>query len=164
MRGPWDVIVADYSLPQFSAPEALGPCRRRGRDLPFLIVSGTIGEAAAVDAMRTGAHDYIMKDSLARLVPAIERELREAEGRRERRRAEEAQREEAAVSAALARVGRELISFLGTPLLLERLCEVTAIGAAVRQQPHADGGSDRGTSSFPSPDTAPRRRKRRSRA
>ena len=124
--GSWDVIVADYSLPQFSAPEALRAVQGKGLDLPFLIVSGTIGEAAAVDAMRTGAHDYIMKDSLARLVPAIERELREAEGRRERRRAEEAQREEAEVSAALARVGRELISFLGTPLLLERLCEVTA--------------------------------------
>ncbi len=124
--GPWDIIVADYSLPQFSAPEALRAVQAKGLDLPFLIVSGTIGEAAAVDAMRTGAHDYIMKDSLARLVPAIERELREAEGRRERRCAEEAQREEAEVSAALARVGRELISFLGTPLLLERLCEVTA--------------------------------------
>jgi signal transduction histidine kinase/FixJ family two-component response regulator len=123
---PWDVIVADYSLPAFNAPEALRIVQGKELDLPFLIVSGTMGEQAAVEAMRAGAHDCIMKDSLARLVPAIERELREAEGRRERRRAEKAQREEAEVSAALARVGRELIGFLGTPSLLQHLCQVTA--------------------------------------
>jgi diguanylate cyclase (GGDEF)-like protein/PAS domain S-box-containing protein len=90
---PWDVIIADYSLPTFSAVAALELFRRRGLDIPFLILSGTIGEETAVEAMRAGAHDYIMKGSSARLVPAIERELREAVERANRRRAEEALRD-----------------------------------------------------------------------
>lgn len=86
-RHPWDIVVADHSMPYFSAPAALNLIQRRGLDLPFIIVSGTIGEEVAVLAMKAGAHDYIMKDKLARLNPAIERELREARVRRERRRA-----------------------------------------------------------------------------
>ncbi len=85
----WDAVIADYRLPRFDALGALTILRGRGLDLPFLVVSGSIGEDIAVAAMKAGAHDYIMKDNLARLVPAIERELREAAGRRERRRAEE---------------------------------------------------------------------------
>jgi diguanylate cyclase (GGDEF)-like protein len=85
----WDVIICDYTMPRFDGLAALKVVRARELDVPFLIVSGTIGEEIAVDAMRNGAHDYIMKDHLARLVPAIERELREASVRRERRRAEE---------------------------------------------------------------------------
>jgi len=84
----WDVILADFALPDFSALDALGLLRDSGLDIPFIIISGTIGEKAAVDAMRAGAHDYLMKDSLARLVPAIEREVEEASNRRLRRRAE----------------------------------------------------------------------------
>jgi PAS domain S-box-containing protein len=83
----WDIVVADHAMPYFSAPAALTLLQRRGLDLPFIIVSGTIGEEVAVLAMKAGAHDYIMKDKLARLTPVIERELREAEVRRERRRA-----------------------------------------------------------------------------
>ena len=86
----WDIILADYSLPEFNALAALHLVRDRGLDLPFIIVSGRIGEEVAVAAMKAGAHDYVMKDKLARLVPAIERELREAAGRRERRQAEAA--------------------------------------------------------------------------
>lgn len=86
----WDIILADYNMPHFSVPAALGLLKQSGQDLPFIIVSGNIGEEAAVEAMREGASDYIMKDNLARLVPAIARELREAEGRRERKRAEQA--------------------------------------------------------------------------
>lgn len=74
----WQLIISDHAMPRFSAPEALQVLKASGRDLPFLIVSGTIGEEIAVDAMRAGAHDYIMKDNLARLAPAIERELRDA--------------------------------------------------------------------------------------
>jgi signal transduction histidine kinase len=74
----WDVILADHSMPQFSAPEALQVMQRRGLDLPFIIVSGHIEEETAVSSMKAGAHDYIMKERLARLVPAVERELREA--------------------------------------------------------------------------------------
>src|SRR5437867_1329376 len=88
-RESWDIVIADYSLPQFSRLAALNLVQERALDLPFIIVSGAIGEDTAVAAMKAGAHDYLLKGNLARLVPAIERELREAESRRERRRAEE---------------------------------------------------------------------------
>jgi two-component system, cell cycle sensor histidine kinase and response regulator CckA len=87
-RRAWDLVIADYSMPHFSGIEALELLKSKGIDLPFIIVSGAIGEETAVAAMRAGAHDYLMKDHLARLVPAIHRELREAQMRRERRRAE----------------------------------------------------------------------------
>jgi PAS domain S-box-containing protein/putative nucleotidyltransferase with HDIG domain len=86
----WDLVIADYQMPEFSAPAALEILKGCGQDLPFIIVSGAIGEDNAVTMMKAGAHDYVMKDNLARLVPAVERELREAEGRRERRRVEDA--------------------------------------------------------------------------
>lgn len=88
----WDMIIADYTLPSFSAPAALTLLQERQLDLPFIIVSGTIGEDIAVAAMKAGAHDYLMKGKLARLVPTIERELREASERRKRREAEQAVR------------------------------------------------------------------------
>ena len=91
--GEWDLILADYNLPEFSAPEALKLLQWTGRDIPFIIISGGIGEDVAVEAMKAGAHDYLMKGSLTRLVPAVERELREAEERCGRRRAEESMRE-----------------------------------------------------------------------
>ena len=86
----WDVIVSDYYLPQFGAPAALGILRDSGRDIPFIVVSGRMGEDTAVEMMKAGAHDYLLKDNLARLGPAVERELRDVGRRRERRRAEEA--------------------------------------------------------------------------
>jgi len=86
-RQSWDVILADYTLPEFSALATLELLKREGLDLPFIVLSGTVGEEAAVQAMRAGAHDYIMKDNLRRLVPAVDRELREAAERKERRRA-----------------------------------------------------------------------------
>src|SRR5918992_492520 len=86
----WDLVIADHSMPAFSSSAALELLRGKGfADLPFIIVSGQIGEQVAVEGMKAGAQDYLMKDNLARLNTAIERELREAEGRRERRRAEE---------------------------------------------------------------------------
>jgi len=89
----WDIILSDFAMPSFSASAALALLKRSGLDLPFIIVSGAIGEETAVTAMRAGAHDYVMKGKLARLLPAIERELREAEVRREHRQAEEALKE-----------------------------------------------------------------------
>ena len=89
----WDLIIADYSLPKFSAAGALMLLHQKGLDLPFIILSGTIGEQTAVEAMKAGAHDYIMKGSSARLLPAIERELREARERETRRKAEQALRQ-----------------------------------------------------------------------
>ena len=87
--GPWDLIISDFSLPQFNAREALALRRELGVDLPFLIVSGTIEEEDAVESLRNGADDFITKGRLARLGPAIERSLREAEQRKARRLAEE---------------------------------------------------------------------------
>ena len=88
----WDLVISDHSMPTFSSSAALELLQRKGLDLPFIIVSGKIGEDVAVAAMKAGAHDYIMKDNLARLNTAIDRELGEAEERRERRRAQEALR------------------------------------------------------------------------
>lgn len=85
----WDVVICDYSMPQFSAPAALAFCHGLGLDLPFIVVSGTVGEELAVEMMKAGAHDYVMKDRLARLGPAIERELRAAQERQERQRQEQ---------------------------------------------------------------------------
>ncbi len=84
----WDIVTCDYRLPQFSAPAALALVRGHSADLPFIVISGTIGEEAAVEMMRGGAHDYLMKGNLARLGPAVERELRDAAGRAQRLRAE----------------------------------------------------------------------------
>ncbi len=88
----WDVILADYALPKFSGPEALKIVQEKGLDVPFLIVSGAVGEELAVEVMRAGAHDYIMKDNLIRLLPAVKRELADAEVRRNRKRAEQSLR------------------------------------------------------------------------
>ncbi len=89
----WDIVIADYSLPTFSGLDALKLLQNQKLDLPFIIVSGTIGEDIAVAAMKAGAHDYVIKGNLARLVPAVERELREAEERHKRHSAEQAFRE-----------------------------------------------------------------------
>ena len=86
---PWDLVLSDFSMPHFSVSEALALVQQHGQDLPFVIVSATIGEEAAVEAMKAGAHDYILKHRLGRLVPAIQRELRESVMRRERRALEE---------------------------------------------------------------------------
>lgn len=89
-EGEWDLIISDHKMPSFSAFQALEILKEQRVDIPFIIVSGAIGENRAVEAMRAGAHDYILKGNLARLVPAINRELREADQRRRRRRAEQA--------------------------------------------------------------------------
>src|SRR5579871_6672647 len=87
-RKAWDVILSDYTLPRFSALGAWKMVQVRGLETPFIIVSGTIGEEVAVAALKAGVHDYLMKSHLARLVSAIEREMREAAGRLERKRLE----------------------------------------------------------------------------
>ncbi len=85
----WDIIISDFVMPRFSGLSALALLKQSSIDIPFIIVSGKMGEETAVEAMKAGAHDYILKDNLSRLVPAIERELREAEMRAGRRVAEE---------------------------------------------------------------------------
>jgi two-component system cell cycle sensor histidine kinase/response regulator CckA len=84
----WDMIISDHCMPHFSGIDALKMVRAIEAEIPFIFVSGTIGEDVATDAMKVGAQDYVMKSNLKRLVPAVQRELREAEDRRERKRLE----------------------------------------------------------------------------
>lgn len=100
-REAWDIVLSDYSMPRFSAPAALALVRQRGFDLPFIIVSGTVGEETAVEAMRAGANDFMPKGAMARLLPAIDRELREAAARTERKK----MREQLLISERMASVG-----------------------------------------------------------
>ncbi|MCA0387337.1 MAG: response regulator [Bacteroidetes bacterium] len=86
----WDIVLSDYSMPMFDGISALRTVRELDPDIPFIIISGNIGEEVAVMAMKSGAQDYIMKGNLQRLIPAIERELKEAEHRRQKREAIEA--------------------------------------------------------------------------
>jgi response regulator RpfG family c-di-GMP phosphodiesterase len=101
----WDVVLCDYSLPHLDAPHALAILKESGFDLPFIIVSGTIGEESAVSALKSGAHDFIIKGKYARLGPALEREMREAKVRQERKRAEEALREKEQLLSEAQRIG-----------------------------------------------------------
>lgn len=101
----WDLIVCDYSLPHLDANQALHILKSTGLDLPFLIMSGTIDEENAVNALKAGAHDFLVKGKFARLGPAIERELRDAQVRKEHRRAEESLREKERLLSESQRVG-----------------------------------------------------------
>ncbi len=85
VQADWDAILCDFTLPEFSGESALRIVRESDADLPFIYVSGTIGEDVAVEAMKSGAQDYVLKNNLKRLAPAVERELREAQIRREKR-------------------------------------------------------------------------------
>jgi signal transduction histidine kinase len=85
----WDLVLCDYTMPQLDAPTAFRIVQEHGRDVPFIIVSGTIGEEAAVEAMHLGVHDFVLKGNTARLVPAIERELAEVKVRDQLRASEE---------------------------------------------------------------------------
>ncbi len=120
----WDIVIADYRLPSWSGLAALKVMQEREIDLPIIIVSGTVGEDAAVEAMKAGAHDYVLKDNLVRLGPAVERELREAQVRRERRQALAELRELAARSTLLAEVSRKLAVSLNYDETLENAARV----------------------------------------
>ncbi len=97
----WDVVLADYTLPRFNAPHALRVLQERDLDLPFIIVSGTVNEDIAVESLRAGAHDFMAKSKLGRLIPAIERELRDVALRAEQRKL----REQLLISERMASVG-----------------------------------------------------------
>lgn len=105
-RGPWDIIISDYNMPDFSGREALELAKSTGLDLPFIIVSGAIGEDLAVEIMRLGAHDYVMKDRLMSLAPVVARELAVASKRQEQRQAEHTLHLQ---SAALAAAGNAIV-------------------------------------------------------
>jgi diguanylate cyclase (GGDEF)-like protein/PAS domain S-box-containing protein len=85
----WDIVISDYNLPQFGGCAALELQKERQPDIPFIVVSGMIGEESAVAMMKAGVHDYLIKDNLVRLAPAVERELEQAKIRRERKQAEQ---------------------------------------------------------------------------
>lgn len=108
----WDVIISDHSLPQFDSYSALTLLREEGLDIPFIVVSGTIGEEAVVDMMKAGAHDFLIKDNLTRLIPVVERELEYAKVRRERRQGEDALRTSEKRFRALIENGLDDISLL----------------------------------------------------
>jgi signal transduction histidine kinase len=97
----WDVVLSDFNMPHFSAPAALALVKERDLDLPFIIISGTVGEEAAVASLRAGARDFLAKGALTRLIPAVERERREALARAERKR----MREQLLISERMASVG-----------------------------------------------------------
>ncbi|HEV8715028.1 MAG TPA: ATP-binding protein [Candidatus Binatia bacterium] len=126
LQGDLEVILADYSLPQFDALRALQLLQERDLDIPFIVVTTSLSEEVAVECMKQGAADYLLKDRLARLGLAVRRALQEKNLRDEKRRAEAALHEGAQVAAALARVGQEMISSLDTPVILNRLCQLTA--------------------------------------
>jgi signal transduction histidine kinase len=107
--GVWDVVLCDYSLPQFNAVNALRILKESGIDIPFIVISGTIQEEAAVNVLKAGAHDFIVKGRFSRLAPAIDREVRDAEIRRAHR-AGKAKREE--LTADLESISAELERFL----------------------------------------------------
>ena len=109
-RSAWDLIIADYNLPTFSGFDALAIFRRSGLDIPFLLVSGTVGEEVAVQAMRGGARDYLLKDHLTRLAPAVIRELREARLRAERRAADSALKDSELRYRTLVENSHDLVS------------------------------------------------------
>ena len=84
----WDLIICNYSMPQLGGPAALAMCRQKGLDIPFISVSGTVGEETVAEMMKAGADDYVLKGHLARLVPAVERALSAARERRGQRQAD----------------------------------------------------------------------------
>ncbi len=114
-RHPWNLVLSDYAMPHFSALEAIAILRERGLEIPFIMVSGAISEDVAAAVMRAGAHDYVMKDNLTRLGPAIERELTYAASRRERTRAQEALRN-AEKLATLGRLAASIAHEINNPL------------------------------------------------
>src|SRR5204863_7576544 len=87
-NGSWDLVLSDYSLPQFTGAAALELFQSRSLDIPFIVVSGALGEERAVEMMKAGAHDYVLKHNLARLAEAVKRELRAADERRARKQTE----------------------------------------------------------------------------
>ncbi|MCM2309733.1 MAG: PAS domain S-box protein, partial [Sulfuritalea sp.] len=105
----WDIVLSDFHMPGFGAPEALALVQESGLDIPFIVVSGVIEEMPAIELMRRGAHDYLMKSDLARLASAVQRELVEARGRQQRRQAEAALQESEARFKAIADSARDAI-------------------------------------------------------
>ena len=115
-RQAWDLVLSDHTMPEFSSVEALSALKNSGQDLPFIVISGSIGEDAAISALKAGAHDFLIKGNWARLIPAIQRELREAKARREHRLAREALQESEQRFRALVETGMDEIVVFNSQL------------------------------------------------
>jgi response regulator RpfG family c-di-GMP phosphodiesterase/putative methionine-R-sulfoxide reductase with GAF domain len=142
----WDIVIADYSLPRFSGLLALDMVKANGQDVPFILVSGVVGEYTAVEAMRAGANDYLMKNNLARLAEVVRRELDEAENRRGVRLAEKALRRRDAITEAVRFAGethfvRNTAWEQGVPEVLARLGQAAGVSRAYvfENHPASDG-------------------------
>lgn len=114
----WEIVISDFRMPELDGFGALELLQETGLDLPFIVVSGTMGEETAVEIMKAGAHDYVMKDNLPRLLPAVERELKQAEVRRGRKQVEQELLEKEIQYRNLADSGLALIWTSGT----DKLC------------------------------------------
>ncbi len=125
-RQQWDVIVADYRLPNFDAPAALNVLQESGKDIPFIVVSGAIGEDVAVEMMRSGAHDYLLKDRLERLAPAVEREIQAARIRRQHRQAQEDRSAAHSELAAISSNAPVMLLVVNAELRVEKLNNMAA--------------------------------------
>jgi signal transduction histidine kinase len=132
----WDVVLSDYAMPEFNGMDALDQVRRHNEDLPFIVVSGRIGEDVAVEAMKAGANDYIMKSNLKRLGTAVQREVREARERQERKRVEKELRlteEELRVSRQVERLKDEFIGMVSHELKNPLTVIIGALSVAVSE-------------------------------
>jgi len=143
--GGWDLVISDYNLPTFDAPAAFQVLIDSEMDIPFIVASGSVGEETAVRMMKAGVHDYVLKQNPDRLIPAVRRELREAENRRQRRLTEEAKqrlederrdllerlKQENEDLTALTQITANAISSLEIDKLLETLLDrvVAVLGA-----------------------------------
>jgi DNA-binding NarL/FixJ family response regulator len=130
--GDFDLILADYSLPSFDGLSALKVAQEIGPEIPFVLVSGAVGEEVAIEALKSGATDYVLKQRLERLVPAVRRALREAEERTERKRAEEMLETRARQQAAVADLGRRALTEPTLSALMDKAVEVVAHTLGVR--------------------------------
>lgn len=125
-RQPWDVVIADFHLPKFDARAALRIVQNTGKDIPFIIVSGMIGEDVAVEMMKSGAHDYLLKDRLERLAPAVEREIRAARIRKLHRQAEDDRSAAHSELAAISADAPVLLLVLNAELRVEKVNNLAA--------------------------------------
>ncbi len=121
-----DLVISDFSLPQFDGMSALKLTRETLPDVPFIFVSGTIGEQRAIDALKLGATDYILKTNLARLAPAVKRALQEAEARRAKSRAEQRLRDLVRINSVLSAINSAALRSLGRKELLEEAARIAA--------------------------------------